>query len=293
MKKISILLCTFAMLMTLAGCKDAKADISDGKTKLVSFDGASVTKEDVYSILKSNSSSAVLNLIQKQLYDAENIKITNDMKKEAQKSLDEIKKSYKNNKEFESALNSAGMKNEKEYLEKIAYPAQQQTALIKKYATDNKDDIFQKYHPVKASIIKCDKKENADKALKALKDKQNISDVAKKYGKAGDTLNGKEQIVFANSGISQVVYDKVSKTSKAGLINEVIADEATSSYYVVDVKSVDPKSYSEEAIDAISSGAFDIKNAMLEFYAKKYKLSIYDIDTYNQLNNSNPNLIKK
>lgn len=292
MKKASLLLCAFAMLITLAGCKDAKANISDGKTKLVTVNNTSVSKNDVYGILKSSSSSAVLNLIQKQLYEIEKIEITDEMKKESQKNLDEIKKSYKSDKEFKNALKNAGMKDENDYLKKFAYPAQQQAALIKKYTKDNKNKVFEKYHPVKASIIKCDKKDKADQALKALKEKQNINEVAKEYGKKYEVSNGKEQIVFANSGIAQVVYDKISQTSKAGLINEVIADEATSSYYVVYVHSVDPNSYSDEAIDAISKGAYDITNDMLKFYADKYELEIYDIDTYNQLKASNPDLIK-
>lgn len=292
MKKASLLLCAFAMLITLAGCKDAKANISDGKTKLVTVNNTSISKNDVYGILKSSSSSAVLNLIQKQLYEIEKIEITDEMKKESHKNLDEIKKSYKSDKEFKEALKNAGMKDENDYLKKFAYPAQQQAALLKKYVKDNKNKVFEKYHPVKASIIKCDKKDNADQALKALKEKQSINEVTKEYGKKDEVSNGKEQIVFANSGIAQVVYDKISQTSKAGLINEVIADEATSSYYVVYIHSVDPNSYSNEAIDAISKGAYDITSDMLKFYADKYKLEIYDIDTYNQLKASNPDLIK-
>lgn len=292
MKKVSLLLCAFAMLITLAGCKDAKANISDGKTKLVTINKTSISKNDLYGVLKSNSSSAVLNLIQKQLYELEKIEITDAMKKESQKNIDEIKKSYKSDKEFKEALQNAGMKDENDYLNKIAYPAQQRAELIKKYAKDNKNKVFEKYHPVKASVIKCDKKDNADQALKALNEKQNIDEVSKRFGKKDEVSNGKEQIVFANSGISQVVYDKISQTSKAGLVNEVIADEATSSYYVIYIHSVDPNSYSNEAIDAISNGAYDITNDMLKFYADKYKLEIYDIDAYNQLKASNPDLIK-
>ena len=45
MKKAGLIVCAFAMLATLTGCKDAVADISNGSEKLVSVGDTTITKD--------------------------------------------------------------------------------------------------------------------------------------------------------------------------------------------------------------------------------------------------------
>ena len=93
MKKAGLIVCAFAMLATLTGCKDAVADISNGSEKLVSVGDTTITKDKLYNLLKgSNGGSATIELVQNKIYEKEGIKLSEDMKKEAKKTLASTKK---------------------------------------------------------------------------------------------------------------------------------------------------------------------------------------------------------
>ena len=52
MKKLAMLLCCAAMLTTLAGCKDAVANISNSSEVLIQVGSTKITKGDIYDSLK-------------------------------------------------------------------------------------------------------------------------------------------------------------------------------------------------------------------------------------------------
>lgn len=291
MKKAGLILCSLAMLATLSGCKDAVADISKGSEKLVTVGDTTITKEKMYDILKgSNGGSATLDLVKEKIYDKEGIKLTDDIKKEAKESLASTKKTFGGEKAFLNAIKSYGFKSEEEYLEKASYPSLLNKELMKKYVKDNQKTLFEKYHPVKANILQFDKKENAEKALKALEKGDSAKTVAKKYGKT-DTYDGSEKIYFSGSGLPDAVFSKVSAASAKGLIKEVIEDTQGKTYYLVNLTNIDPTSFADDARDALVSGVNDLSNSMMEYYLKKYNFTIYDIDIYNQIKSSNESYI--
>ena len=186
MKKAGLIVCAFAMLATLTGCKDAVADISNGSEKLVSVGDTTITKDKLYNLLKgSNGGSATIELVQNKIYEKEGIKLSEDMKKEAKKTLASTKKTFGGEEAFLNAIKSYGFNSEEEYLEKASYPSLLNKELLKKYAKDNQKTLFEKYHPVKANVIQIEKQENAEKALAALKKGDSAKTVAKKYGKIG------------------------------------------------------------------------------------------------------------
>lgn len=81
-EKAGLIVCGFAMLATLTGCKDAVADISNGSEKLVSVGDTTITKDKLYNLLKgSNGGSATIELVQNKIYEKEGIKLSEDMKK--------------------------------------------------------------------------------------------------------------------------------------------------------------------------------------------------------------------
>ena len=290
MKKLSLVLCAFAMLITLSGCKDARAEISNGNEEFVSVEGVSITKDDIYQLLKANAGNTTITMIQEEIAKKEDIKLTDDMKKEAKKSLKELKKSFGGDEAFKSALKQYGFKDENDYLEKASYPAMKTSALMKKYATENKKAVFEKYHPVKAVVIQAASKEKATSALEALKNNEAPKQIVADYGKK-EVFDGSEKVYYLNSGLPAVVFDKIAATTKAGVIDEVIEDAGTQSFFVVKIVNLDPEKYSEEAIDAISKGSGELNNDMLKHYLKKYNFTIYDIDIYNQVKRINEGFI--
>ena len=290
MKKLSLVLCAFAMLMTLSGCKDARAEITDGSEAIVSVGKESVTKSDIYELLKNGAGQTTISLIQEQITKLEKISLDADAKAEAKESFDALKNSFENEKQFNEAMKSAGYKDEKDYLEKVGYPAQKNIELVKKYIKENEKAVFDKYHPVKAVVIQTSAKEKATKALAALKDGEKPTTIAKKYGNA-KTFDGKEDVYFINGNVPGVVFDKMAAATKQGVIDEVIEDAATQSYYVVKMVNLDPNSYKEEAASAIAKKSGDIVNEMLTHYLKKYHFTVYDKDIYDQIKRSNANYI--
>ena len=93
MKKLAMLLCCAAMLTTLAGCKDAVANISNSSEVLVQVGSTKITKGDIYDSLKSTSGASVtIQLVQDKLAEKEGITVTEEMKKEAAKDLVQLKK---------------------------------------------------------------------------------------------------------------------------------------------------------------------------------------------------------
>ena len=145
MKKAGLIVCAFAMLATLTGCKDAVADISNGSEKLVSVGDTTITKDKLYNLLKgSNGGSATIELVQNKIYEKEGIKLSEDMKKEAKKTLASTKKTFGGEEAFLNAIKSYGFNSEEEYLEKASYPSLLNKELLKKYAKDNQKTLFEK-----------------------------------------------------------------------------------------------------------------------------------------------------
>ena len=218
------------------------------------------------------------------------VKLSEDMKKEAKKTLASTKKTFGGEEAFLNAIKSYGFNSEEEYLEKASYPSLLNKELLKKYAKDNQKTLFEKYHPVKANVIQIEKQENAEKALAALKKGDSAKTVAKKYGKTG-TYDGSEKIYFSGSGLPDVVFSKITATSSKGLIKEVIEDTEGKTYYLVNLTNIDPSSFADEANDALVAGVSDLSNTMMEHYLKKYNFTIYDIDILNQIKSTNESYI--
>lgn len=290
MKKLSLVLCAFAMLMTLSGCKDARADISNGSETLVTVGKESVKQSDIYELLKTSAGPTTISLIQDEIAKKEKITLDKDAKAEAKESLASLKQSFGTEEAFKEALKNANIKDENDYLEKIGYPAQKNIELVKKYIKDNEKAVFEKYHPIKAVVIQTKSKENGTKALNALKDGDKPTAIAKQYGDT-TSFDGSESVYFANAKVPAVVFDKMAATSKKGVIDEVIEDSASQTYFVVKIINLDPNSYKDEATKEIAKNSGDIVNEMLTHYLKKYHFTIYDKDIYDQIKRSNESYI--
>lgn len=286
MKKTLVLLSTIAMALTLSACSDATANISNGSETLISVGNEKVTKEDVYQSLKSNIGSATLNQLKLEVFKKEGIKETDEIKKQADEKLAQIKEQWGDN--YEKQLKSEGFANDQELKEAYILPALYQTELQKKYVTENKDKLFTSYTPYKAQIFQASDEGKANDALKALKNGDKFSDVVKKYGTT-TTYDGSEKVYTNQSGLPDEVFSALSSAGKKGLVEKVITSTnsttSVTSYYIVNMINTEPKNYEDAAIQAIAETS-TIATEATKFYFKKYDMTIYDIDAYNSLKNS-------
>lgn len=286
MKKTFVLLSSIAMALTLSACSDATANISDGNETLITVGSEKVTKEDVYQSLKANIGSSTLAKLKAEVYKKEGINASDEIKKQANEKLATLKEQLGKN--YEASIKQQGYNNDEELLENYIYPALYQTELQKKYVTDNKDNLFKSYVPYKAQVLQADDETKANDALKALKNGDKFSDVVKKYGTTS-TYDGSEKVYTNKSGLPDEVFSAMSTAGKKGLVEKVITSTNTStsvtSYYIVNLIDTEPKNYEDAAIQAIAETS-TIATEATKFYFKKYDMTIYDIDAYNSLKNS-------
>lgn len=289
MKKLCTLFAV-AMLLTLAGCKDATANISNGSTALITVDGDKITNDDIYKLVKKTDGAATtLRLIQDKIADKENIKIDDAMKKEAEESTKSLKSMYGD--KLDATLKQNGYTNLDDYTKKVVYPSLRVKKLTNKYVEEKSDSLFKTYMPMKAQILEADDEKKAKSALDALKKGDNFTDVVKKYGTT-TTFNGKEDIYSSLSGLPATVFDKMKSTNKKGLIESVISDTESKKYYVVNLTNVDPASFKEDAVkNIVEKGGNDVQNASLSYYLKKYDFKVYDKDIYDGIKTINESFL--
>lgn len=289
MKKLCTLFAV-AMLFTLAGCKDATADISKGDTALITVDGEKITTESIYQLVKkTDGAAATLRMVQEKIADKENIKIDDAMKKEAEEATKSLTSMYGD--KLDATLQQNGYKNIDDYTNKIVYPNLRIKALTKKYVESNQESVFKTYHPVKAQILEADSEKKAKSALEALKKGDKFSDVVKEYGTV-TTFKGSEEIYNSKSGLPSAVFDKIKSTDKKGLIDSVLSDTTNKKYYVVNLTNVDPSSFKDDAVKSIADkGDNDLQNAATSYFLKQYDFKIYDKDVYDGIKATNEGFI--
>lgn len=292
MKKISGILCVCALSITLVGCKDATAGVSDAKKALITVGDTSITKGDVYKVLKGNSgASTALSMATDAIYDMEGIKVNDEMKKRAEKEFQEALKSSKQKEEdFLKNLKSYGFESKEDYIEQYYYSEYKQEALNKKYVNDKKKSVFNTYNPVKGRVLETTSKEKAEDALKAIQKGEDFESTAKKYGDT-TTYNGKETVYISESGLPQSVFSQMVNVTKNGIISKVIEDTSSGKYYVAQVTEKDSSKFEKDAINTILETSTSLKDTVLTYYLEKNKFTIYDIDVYNGIKSQNESYI--
>lgn len=307
MKKLLTLACTFAMIFSLAGCHDAKAnlDSSIAKEQYFSVNGAITTKGDVFEAMKSTAGSdALISLVSDKLYEAEGISLTDELKQEGKESVEAMKEGYESEEQFLSILKMYyGYETVDQYLEEMVYPSMLSEELLKKYVGENEESLFEKYKPRKAVVFEFETKEKAEKGLAAIKDDKKNEDVVKDYGTTSFTYDGSESVYISESSIAKAALDEIYAASANGLVDKVIENTTTSTdsttgaetsktlYYVVNVIEVDASKMKDDAISAIANQVSTISTSALEYFLKEHNFEIFDIDLYNAIKASNPTYI--
>lgn len=285
MKKTPILFVCVAMMLT--GCSGACATIKDKDETIMTIGDTKYTKGDEYELLKiSTGSDLTMELVKQAIYKQE-VEVTREMKEKAQEQVNNYKENMEN---FDKQIHSLGYKNSKQYMNKVLIPSLQANELTEKYFTDAKKDIQKKYKPSKARIIQCENKATAKKALKALKNGTDPEEVAQQYMVDSAKYSGKETLITTKTtDLSTRLINTLSKTKKAGVIDEVFTNESsgTTYAYVAVLVSNTYKDIKDDVYTTLSSDD-DVTKACLVYYLKKYNFEVHDQDVFNNLKANNP-----
>lgn len=285
MKKTPILFVCAVMMLT--GCSGATATIKDKDETIMTIGDTKYTKGDEYELLKiSTGSDLTMELVKQAIYKQE-VKVTKEMKEKAQEQVNNYKENMEN---FDKQIHSLGYKNSKQYMNKVLIPSLQASELTEKYFTDAKKDIQKKYKPSKARIIQCENKATAKKALKALKSGTDPEEVAQQYMVDSAKYSGKETLITTKTtDLSTRLINTLSKTKKAGVIDEVFTNESsgTTYAYVAVLVSNTYKDIKDDVYTTLSSDD-DVTKACLVYYLKKYNFEVHDQDVFNNLKTNNP-----
>lgn len=285
MKKTPILFVCATMMLT--GCSGATATIKDKDETIMTIGDTKYTKGDEYELLKvSTGTDLTMELVKQAIYKQE-VKVTKEMKEKAQEQVNNYKENMEN---FDKQIHSLGYKNSKQYMNKVLIPSLQASELTEKYFTDAKKDVQKTYKPSKARIIQCENKATAKKALKALKSGTDPEEVAQQYMVDSAKYSGKETLITTKTtDLSTRLINTLSKTKKAGVIDEVFTNESsgTTYAYVAVLVSNTYKDIKDDVYTTLSSDD-DVTKACLVYYLKKYNFEVHDQDVFNNLKANNP-----
>lgn len=285
MKKTPILFVCATMMLT--GCSGATATIKDKDETIMTIGDTKYTKGDEYELLKvSTGTDLTMELVKQAIYKQE-VKVTKEMKEKAQEQVNNYKENMEN---FNEQIQSLGYKNSKQYMNKVLIPSLQASELTEKYFTDAKKDVQKTYKPSKTRIIQCENKATAKKALKALKSGTDPEEVAQQYMVDSAKYSGKETLITTKTtDLSTRLINTLSKTKKAGVIDEVFTNESsgTTYAYVAVLVSNTYKDIKDDVYTTLSSDD-DVTKACLVYYLKKYNFEVHDQDVFNNLKANNP-----
>lgn len=286
MKKL-LCVCAAALLFTVSGCSDATTTVSDGSTSLITVGGTSITKDDIYTGLKTQGAvNSIINMVTELICDKE-IPLTDEIKAEAQSTMDSFK-GYVGEENWDAFIKNNGYASEEDYFNQRVVLAARAGHITEKYLEEDWTNVVDVYKPRQIQIFVTDDEEKANQALEAIKGGKDVAEVVEELSGITDSYNGSVQTLSSQSGLPANVWGNITKvTENNTVLDEVQYNLDLTAYYVIKVVGTDPEEFKETAIKGLAS-VTDIQNESFAFYLKKYNFNIYDIDIYNAFKTQAP-----
>ena len=279
MKKILVVL---ASLLLVSGCSDAYANLKDGSTEVFKVGSKTVTKEDMYQLMKNSSGAYyVLNDATGIILDKE-IEVSDAMRKEAEDTLTIYKDMY--GESFTQMLEAYGFKDEEDYVNNAIFKSKQLTELVKKYGEDNFDAMVEKYAPRKALVLSTDTTDDADAAFTELKGGTEPEEVIGAYNLIGF---GEDSIILSEDDYPAEVKAILLSNTDDEWVKVPASDGNT---YLIKVTESDPANIKDEFLDELAMNT-EVQEASDHFYFDKYGFTIYDKDLYDAFKDNYPNYL--
>lgn len=278
MKKI---LCCFALLLALTGCKDASTSVTDGNEALITIGKTEITKNDVYTGLKSeNGVSSIIAKITEYIVEKE-IPVTDEMREEAEEYLAELKTTV-SDENWKAFLDAMGYESDAQYLEERVLLSVQATELTTTYIEENYDQIKEDYQIRKVQIFEtADSQVAAEVQEKVKNGELTIPEAVKAYKDSvvTTTYDGSVQVITNASSLDSSIISNIMEVTEENTVLDLYQFSSDlSKFYVVNVVSADVTL--EEAEETLL-GITSIADEGFAYYLSKYNFTIYDIDLYN------------
>ena len=295
MKKIVLLLLSAVMCLTLAGCKDAVANVSNPKETILKVGKTTITKADLYqSMLADDSANTVINKALEMIANAE-IETTDEIKEEAQATYDDYQQQIESmGSDFEETIKGYGFPTLEDFMNWCI--TQAKTAkLADNYIEEQWTALVEENKPVKAKMIFVDGSAGLDEALadakaalEKIKAGSSFDDVSAEYS---DRASLATETLYVRSDSSldyNVLQFLLAATSPT--LSDVITNKDTTGYYIVQVTNTNVEQIKDDFITKLKAGT-DFTETVNKSYFQKHNFRIYDIDLYNTVKSVYPNYL--
>lgn len=287
MKKILCLL-SFALLMTLTGCSDAKTSLTNGNEALITVGKTEITKDEIYTALKSeNGVTVILSKLTNFIIDKE-VPITDEIKKEAKDYVEQFTK-YMGEDTFKTYIKTLGYETVDEYVEGVVISSVRSNKITDKYIDEKYEDLNKEYQFRKVQILQTSDSKIASEIQLAMKEgKLTFEDALVQYKDklTTSTFTGKEQVISNQVSLdSSIVKNIFAVEEDNTLLGEYQFNAKLDTFYIVKVVSTNVSK--EDA----SSAIYEIKtidDQAFAYFLEKYGFVVYDIDLYNGIKSQAP-----
>lgn len=287
MKKILCLL-SFALLITLTGCSDAKTSLTNGDEALITVGKTEITKDEIYSALKSeNGVTIILSKLTNFIIDKE-VPITDEIKKEAKDYVEQFTK-YMGEDTFKTYIKTLGYETVDEYVEGVVISSVRSNKITDKYIDEKYEDLNKEYQFRKVQILQTSDSKIASEIQLAMKEgKLTFEDALVQYKDklTTSTFTGKEQVISNQVSLdSSIVKNIFAVEEDNTLLGEYQFNAKLDTFYIVKVVSTNVSK--EDA----SSAIYEIKtidDQAFAYFLEKYGFVVYDIDLYNGIKSQAP-----
>ncbi len=293
MKKLLTMLVLATLVLGLAGCENATANISEKNTMLIKVGKTTLTKGQLYeNMLNDDAANKVVAKALEMIAEAE-IETT----AEIQAKADEIYNDYRQQiaatteDDFAEAIKDYGFEDLDAFKAYCLNNAKSKE-LSNKYIEDNWDSIIEEYYPVKARLMYFNGSESmevamqtAETALAEVKAGADFETVAQKY--SSNASQASEQLYTRNSesldyNVLQFILGSTSPT-----LSQVITNKDSNGYYIVQITNANQAQLKDEFI-ALLQNDTSFGDNVVAHYFKKHNFVVYDIDVYNTIKENYP-----
>ncbi len=281
MKKVLALLCA---LVLLAGCSsDAKTLVSDPDTVIISGDGITYTKQDLFDDLKKNDISGVLRAdLTERIASFEGIDMT-EIETDVSSYFEELRTQYADS--YETMMDYYGGEESFRDTIRSSYTLD---ALVRKYCDYNIDELLTDYSPVLARMQSFSTQEEAQAFIDNVNGGMTFDEACEA---AGVETIPTETVYLSTSDIDSALIDYLS-TSEVGIseypvvvLNDNTDDDGevttTETYYAIETVSRDVEEFKDQFYSTVGSkiDTTDVFN----YFFNKYNVEVFDQDVYETL----------
>ena len=281
MKKVLALLCA---LVLLAGCSsDAKTLVSDPDTVIISGDGITYTKQDLFDDLKKNDISGVLRAdLTERIASFEGIDMT-EIETDVSSYFEELRTQYADS--YETMMDYYGGEESFRDTIRSSYTLD---ALVRKYCDYNIDELLTDYSPVLARMQSFSTQEEAQTFIDNINGGMTFDEACEA---AGVETIPTETVYLSTSDIDSALIDYLS-TSEVGIseypvvvLNDNTDDDGevttTETYYAIETVSRDVEEFKDQFYSTVGSkiDTTDVFN----YFFNKYNVEVFDQDVYETL----------